>query len=184
MLYIQKIDHVGIRIREKQCSIAFYEDLGFELIVDTGFEKGHPIMMQHPSGVVLSLLGPSSESKDENIPDGCRDTLHGIHTHGPKDRIPGGRRGLFRGARYRDQRGLRRYSYPTRQAIAGTGIQPCQVFGGHSYPWYSNRDAAAANPGRTPQMIMYSHSDPSQNPSIKSSPRKSRSRAGSHHANR
>jgi hypothetical protein len=32
-------------------------------------------------------------------------------------------------------------------------------------------------------MIMYSHSDPSQNPSIKSSPRKSRSRAGSHHAN-
>jgi hypothetical protein len=68
--------------------------------------------------------------------------------------------------------------------IAGTGKQPCQVFGGHSCPWYSNRDAAAANPGRTPQMIMYSHSDPSQNPSIKSSPRKSRSRAGSHHANR
>ena len=68
--------------------------------------------------------------------------------------------------------------------IAGTGIQPVQVFGGHSCPWYSNRDAAAANPGRTPQMIMYSHSDPSQNPSIKSSPRKSRSRAGSHHANR
>ena len=67
MLDIQKIDHVGIRIREKQRSIAFYEDLGFELIVDTGFEKGHPIMMQHPSGEVLNLLGPSSESKDENI---------------------------------------------------------------------------------------------------------------------
>ena len=69
-------------------------------------------------------------------------------------------------------------------SIAGTGIQPFQVFGGHSCPWYSNRDAAAANPGRTPQMIMYSHSEPPQNPSIKSSPRKSRSRAGSHHANR
>ena len=32
-------------------------------------------------------------------------------------------------------------------SIAGTGIQPAQVFGGHSCPWYSNRDAAAANPG-------------------------------------
>lgn len=64
---IQKIDHVGIRIRDKRRSIAFYEDLGFKLIVDTGFEQGHPIMMDHPSGVVLNLLGPSSEAKDENI---------------------------------------------------------------------------------------------------------------------
>ena len=37
-------------------------------------------------------------------------------------------------------------------AIAGTGSQPLQVFGGQSCPWYSNRDAAAANPGRTPQI--------------------------------
>jgi hypothetical protein len=51
-------------------------------------------------------------------------------------------------------------------------------------PWYrySNRDAAAAidNPGRTPQMIMDStrRAVPrTPNPSIKSSPRKSRSRA-------
>ncbi len=67
MIAIQKIDHIGIRIREKRRSIAFYEELDFELIVDTGFEKGHPIMMRHPSGVVLNLLGPSSEAKDENI---------------------------------------------------------------------------------------------------------------------
>ncbi len=67
MIAIQKIDHIGIRIREKRRSIAFYEELGFELIVDTGFEKGHPIMMRHPSGVVLNLLGPSSEAKDENV---------------------------------------------------------------------------------------------------------------------
>ena len=37
MIAIQKIDHVGIRIREKARSIAFYEGLGFALIVDTGF---------------------------------------------------------------------------------------------------------------------------------------------------
>jgi len=67
MIDIQKIDHIGIRIREKSRSIAFYESLGFELIIDTGFEQGHPIMMRHPSGVVLNLLGPSTEEHDENV---------------------------------------------------------------------------------------------------------------------
>ena len=67
MIAIEKIDHIGIRVREKARAIAFYEQLGFALIVDTGFEKGHPIMMQHPSGVVLNLLGPASEAKDENV---------------------------------------------------------------------------------------------------------------------
>lgn len=67
MLGIKKIDHIGIRVREKTRSTDFYEALGFELIVDTGFEKGHPIMMRHPSGIVLNLLGPSTEEKDENV---------------------------------------------------------------------------------------------------------------------
>ena len=67
MIDVQKIDHIGIRVREKQRAIAFYEDLGFRLISDTGFEHGHPIMMEHPSGVVLNLLGPSTEAKDENV---------------------------------------------------------------------------------------------------------------------
>jgi lactoylglutathione lyase len=37
------------------------------LITDAGFEKGHPIIMQSESGVVINILGPSSEAKDENI---------------------------------------------------------------------------------------------------------------------
>jgi catechol 2,3-dioxygenase-like lactoylglutathione lyase family enzyme len=67
MLDIRKVDHIGIRIHEKSRSIAFYELLGFKLIVDTGFEKGHPIMMEHPSGVVLNLLGPSTVSDGDNV---------------------------------------------------------------------------------------------------------------------
>jgi catechol 2,3-dioxygenase-like lactoylglutathione lyase family enzyme len=67
MIEIEKIDHIGIRIRDKKRSIGFYEGLGFQLVIDTGFEKGHPIMMQHASGVLLNLLGPSSEAKDENV---------------------------------------------------------------------------------------------------------------------
>ena len=67
MVSIQKIDHIGIRVKEKQRATEFYKKFGFELIVDTGFEKGHPIVMRHESGVVLNLLGPSTEPNDENV---------------------------------------------------------------------------------------------------------------------
>ena len=67
MVSILKIDHIGIRVREKKRATDFYKKFGFELIVDIGFEKGHPIMMQHPSGIVLNLLGPSTEQEDENV---------------------------------------------------------------------------------------------------------------------
>ena len=67
MLNIRKIDHVGIRVAQKQRSIAFYATLGFELLTDTGFEKGHPVIMQHPCGVVLNLLGPATDAHPQNI---------------------------------------------------------------------------------------------------------------------
>ena len=56
MLAIQKVDHVGIRVSDKADSIAFYQGLGFNLVSEAGFEKGHPIIMQHVSGEVLNLL--------------------------------------------------------------------------------------------------------------------------------
>ena len=67
MLPIEKVDHVGIRVSDKARSIAFYELLGFRLITDVGFEKGHPVIMQHDSGVVLNLLGPADETPENNI---------------------------------------------------------------------------------------------------------------------
>ncbi len=67
MLNIQAVNHVGIRIGDRVRSIGFYEVLGFVLETDTGFEDGHPIVMRHPSGVVLNLLGPSNTAGDHNI---------------------------------------------------------------------------------------------------------------------
>ncbi len=67
MLDIEKVDHVGIRVSDKDVSIAFYEKLGFNLITDIGFEKGHPIIMQHQSGDVLNLLGPADDSPASNV---------------------------------------------------------------------------------------------------------------------
>ena len=67
MLNIESVNHVGIRVSDKGRSIDFYEGLGFESLSDTGFEKGHPVIMKHPSGVVLNLLGPATTSVGENI---------------------------------------------------------------------------------------------------------------------
>ena len=67
MLKIEGVNHVGIRIIDKNRSTAFYAALGFKLVDDAGFEDGHPIIMRHPSGVVLNLLGPASTSEAVNI---------------------------------------------------------------------------------------------------------------------
>tara|TARA_B100000700_G_scaffold287205_1_gene342729 strand:+ start:213 stop:617 length:405 start_codon:yes stop_codon:yes gene_type:complete len=67
MLDIQKVDHIGIRVRDKNRAIEFYQSLGFELVRDAGFDQGHPVIMRHSSGVTLNLLGPTSEAKDENV---------------------------------------------------------------------------------------------------------------------
>ena len=67
MLNIEAVNHVGIRVREKTRSVSFYQKLGFEALQDVGFEKGHPVIMKHPSGVVINLLGPANASDGTNI---------------------------------------------------------------------------------------------------------------------
>ncbi len=67
MLSIEAVNHVGIRIRDKSVSVPFYQLLGFQFKSDVGFEKGHPIILRHPSGVVLNLLGPANSAEDRNI---------------------------------------------------------------------------------------------------------------------
>jgi lactoylglutathione lyase len=67
MLEIRNVNHVGIRVSQKQASIDFYAVLGFELLNDVGFEQGHPVIMKHACGVVLNLLGPATVDDDTNI---------------------------------------------------------------------------------------------------------------------
>jgi len=67
MLNIESVNHVGIRIEERSRSLAFYQSLGFELVEDAGFDEGHPIIMKHPSGVVVNLLGPANAGDGKNI---------------------------------------------------------------------------------------------------------------------
>ena len=68
MLKIEKVDHVGIRISDQPASVTFYRELGFDLIADTGFDQGHPIIMRNKaSSVTLNLLGPSTSGDGSNI---------------------------------------------------------------------------------------------------------------------
>ena len=67
VLEIEAVNHVGIRVRDKARSISFYESLGFALVADAGFTEGHPVIMRHPSGVVLNLLGPATPTEDSNV---------------------------------------------------------------------------------------------------------------------
>ena len=77
---LQAIPRSNARLSEESVSIAFYERLGFRTLSDTGFEKGHPIIMRHPSGVVLNLLGPADTPNDKNILMDTDDKYPGI-TH-------------------------------------------------------------------------------------------------------
>ena len=67
MLNIESVNHVGIRVADKARSVSFYESLGFKLLQDAGFEHGHPVIMKHPSGVVVNLLGPATAGDGGNI---------------------------------------------------------------------------------------------------------------------
>jgi catechol 2,3-dioxygenase-like lactoylglutathione lyase family enzyme len=67
MIEISNFDHIGIRISDRDKTVAFYELLGFELIADGGFDKGHPLVMLHPSGININLLGPATAKLGENI---------------------------------------------------------------------------------------------------------------------
>jgi catechol 2,3-dioxygenase-like lactoylglutathione lyase family enzyme len=80
MLNIEAVNHIGIRIADKSRAVAFYQLLGFEFSGDAGFEEGHPIIMRHPGGVVVNLLGPSDQKEGENILMDVEELYSGI-TH-------------------------------------------------------------------------------------------------------
>ena len=80
MLDIQSVNHIGIRVSDKDRSVDFYQRLGFEFKTDAGFEDGHPVILKHPGGVVVNLLGPATKGQGENILMDEKDKYPGI-TH-------------------------------------------------------------------------------------------------------
>ena len=67
MLEIESVNHIGIRIKDRAKSVSFYKKLGFESLNDFGFDEGHPIVMRHPGGVTLNILGLTTSPIKNNI---------------------------------------------------------------------------------------------------------------------
>ncbi|NIB42520.1 VOC family protein [Pseudomaricurvus alkylphenolicus] len=64
---LMQIDHVGIRVKDIERSLAFYQQLGFSIICDAGYLERRPVIIKHPSGIELNLLGPANSCKDVNV---------------------------------------------------------------------------------------------------------------------
>lgn len=67
MIDFDRFDHIGIRISDRDASVEFYETLGFGQVADGGFDAGHPVVMLHPSGININLLGPATDRGGENV---------------------------------------------------------------------------------------------------------------------
>jgi catechol 2,3-dioxygenase-like lactoylglutathione lyase family enzyme len=67
MLDIEAVNHIGVRVADKDRSVSFYRYLGFKLLADVGFDQGHPVIMKHPCGVVINILGPARDGDGNNI---------------------------------------------------------------------------------------------------------------------
>ncbi|MGY0217474.1 GDSL-type esterase/lipase family protein [Endozoicomonadaceae bacterium StTr2] len=76
---IESVNHIGIRVKDRDRSVAFYKLLGFSVERD-GFDTGHPVVMKHDSGVTLNLLGPTTVAEDKNILMDVKEKYAGI-TH-------------------------------------------------------------------------------------------------------
>ena len=104
MLEISNFDHIGIRISDRDISVAFYELLGFEMIADGGFDAGHPLVMLHPSGININLLGPATAKPGENILMDEKPKYPGITHLAVKVKDADANRGVRNRKRYRHKR--------------------------------------------------------------------------------
>ena len=71
MLNIESINHIGIRVKDKSIATSFYIKLGFQLVEDVGFDKGHPIIMRHPSGGDAECIRPCQYKTRKKYFNGC-----------------------------------------------------------------------------------------------------------------
>lgn len=67
MLDIASIDHIGIRISDRDAAVSFYQTLGFKFVAGAAFDQGHPIVLRHPGGLVINILGPANAGQGDNI---------------------------------------------------------------------------------------------------------------------
>lgn len=65
-IVIQRVDHIGIRVRDMDRAIAFYEELGFKLAVKVTYDE--VAILRNEAGVEINLIiNANAGDKTKNI---------------------------------------------------------------------------------------------------------------------
>ena len=101
---IERVDHIGIRVRDLERALAFYRALGFTLAHRAVGDDVAIVRNEH--GVELNLIfNANAGDPDSNILMDVPDKFPGLHAHGTARRFHPGDHRISQGERYRDYAG-------------------------------------------------------------------------------
>ena len=102
---IERVDHIGIRVRDLERALAFYRALGFTLAHRAVGDNVAIVRNEH--GVELNLIfNANAGDPDSNILMDVRSgQIPGLHAYGTARRVHPGDHRLSQGERYRDYAG-------------------------------------------------------------------------------
>ena len=82
---IERVDHIGIRVRDLERALAFYRVLGFALVHRaTGDDVA---ILRNEQGVELNLLFNANAGDRPQPVDGRSGEISGLYTHGAARRV-------------------------------------------------------------------------------------------------
>lgn len=76
---VERVDHTGIRVRDAERAIAFYEVLGFEVMTRVDFDP--VVIIRNPQDVEINLVANAAEENDGSNILMDVDTKHAGITH-------------------------------------------------------------------------------------------------------
>ena len=115
---IERVDHIGIRVRDLDRALNFYQVLGFDLLRRA--EGDDVAIVRNGNGVELNLI--FNANAGEPGPNVLMDVpkISGLHSHGASRGIHSGDDCRSEGQRYRDHPGTGQF----RRDWAGLGLRP------------------------------------------------------------
>ena len=100
---IERVDHIGIRVRDIDRALNFYRVLGFVLLRRA--EGDNVAIVRNGNGVELNLIFNANAGEPSTNTDGRSSQISGLHPHGASRGIHSGNDCRSEGQRHRDHTG-------------------------------------------------------------------------------